>query len=208
MRVAVKRNTFGRKANDFCHGLLHRVHRLKRQAVDQVKIHRCITNASRIGNGPLHVVKWLMAVYRVLHNGIEVLYAVTHPAETQGVQRLQVFGGGIVGVAFEAELMPGTDLCPAQDAPNKAIELFCAEKRGGSASEVKLADAGQLIKKAAIQLPFGQKRVNIRFLYAVVHGYPRVAGTIRAKALAKRQMNVQADAHTVVSGPEGVKHCS
>lgn len=105
-------------------------------------------------------------------------------------------------VGFETHVCLFGDLRLFKDTQQQLFEIGSAEKSGRASAKMKFSDARLSSEKVQIHLPFLQYRFHVWRFYLMIHCDTRVAGAIRAKALAKGEVNVQGDALFGVAGIE------
>src|SRR5688500_13210542 len=89
VRVAITSNTVRPQLNYLPERFSYRLHRLERQAIDQIKPNRIIPNFPAGLYRRFDILKRLYTMYRRLYRKIEILYPIAHAAKAQVEQRLQ-----------------------------------------------------------------------------------------------------------------------
>ncbi len=177
-----------------------------RQAKHQVVAHRRVPHLPALVRHPLDVFERLNAVDGLLHHRIVVLNPEAVAPETQTVEHLKVRPGRVVGVRFETQQRRVAQLRMREDALEQITQMVRREKRRGAAPQVQLLDARRAVEQRPVTGPFRQDRLDVRRLHAVALGDVLVASTKRAQRLAKRQVDVHADAFLGVGRRERLRH--
>jgi hypothetical protein len=89
---------------------------------------------------------------------------------------------------------------------NKANEIFRAEKSRRTAANMQLLDVESSWKNVEIHLPLLEKRIDVWSLERVVFGSMSIAAAEITIVLAVRNMNVHADAGSLVAVVEPLDH--
>src|SRR5690606_952288 len=105
MGIAVKCNAVRPQRNHLFDRLSDGRQGLVRQAKDQVKRNRRISQGTALSCYPFDIFKWLYSVDRPLDLVIQILNAEAHAPETEGMQYFEVRLSGVVWVAFKAEFV-------------------------------------------------------------------------------------------------------
>ena len=177
-----------------------------RQAKHQVVAYRRVADLPALVRHPLDVFKRLNAVDGLLHRRIVVLNPEAVSPEAQTVQHLQVRPGRVVGVRLKAQQRSFAQLRVREDALEQIAQMVRREKRRGAAPQVQFLDARRAVEQRPVTGPFRQDRLDVGRLHAVALGDVLVAPTKRAQRLAKRQVDVHADAFRGVGRRERLRH--
>src|SRR5690606_37565779 len=116
---------------------------------------------------------------------------------------------GIVGMAFETELMVLMDDGVVQNTGQQALQVGAAKKRWRAAAQMNFPDDRFVAKYFAVHGPFLENRLYIGLFDTVFFCNALVTGAERTEHLTERQVDIQTDAFLGIrlceAAPDGLQ---
>ena len=192
MRVMIQRDTVGiQRVQHRVQRRLDAVHRLVRQAVNQIHADGFEARIARRFNHILRFFHRLDTVHGSLHFRVEILNAHAHAVKAQLRQFEHAFTAHFARVDFDGIFAVRHQLEMFANHAEHAFQLLIAQERGRAAAEMQLR---QFVP--AVQVRFQQRhflfQISQIFIgFSGVFGDDFVAAAVIANHVAKRDVHIQ-----------------
>ncbi len=192
MGIAVGGDAVRAQGDDLAQRGVETLHRLQRQAVDQVHRHRLETRLA----GRLYQVEDLLlalhAVDRLLHLLVEILHAETQAVEALGAQLGDAFAADGARVDFDGELV-GIALVEIEmlaQAVHHLAQLLAGQVGRRAAAQMQLGELARPVEQRRLQGDLALEILQVLHGAVGLLGDDLVAGAVVAEALAERDVDV------------------
>ncbi|MNF71640.1 hypothetical protein D3C84_535960 [compost metagenome] len=190
--VTVGGDPVGAQCDDLVQGDTEAVHRLQRQAIDQVDADRLEVRLARGSDQPIDLLFALLAIDRRLYRRIEILHAEAQAIETQPTQRVHLPGadGARVDLNGELVVIAVIQIEGLMQARHQLGQLFVAQVRRCAAPQVQLRECSSAVEQGRLHGDLALEVAQVLHGALGLAGDNLVAGAVVTKALAERNVDV------------------